>query len=609
MSLWQDIMKAERVIQELMDILRADSLHGIVALEIALQALTLAKLSLGERLPEEYRLKDEILFPNADAFFDALETLSTLRDLGEDRNVFGLVGLRRPLSDTTVKNLQEFLLHLKQNGNLEDLILRQSIFDSRPGFATHYVPVEVVQLIVRLGGEIENSKSYCPYDELLLFASQLAKLGSSYVGVELVYNSPISWAIKVLNEIDVYIQVGDPVRNPSFLDNDGKLDIFDFCFAFPPMGIKFDPGIARRDELKRFPEETTSGHVLTVRHLMAQTRKKVVVAVPNSLLFSIGVEQTFRQDLLRKGMLEAVIGMPSGLLPNSGLSFSILVINMQGGVPSVRFVDGADDKFLNQEGRGKARVTLEGWKDLLTTYQAVDDESVVREIPVEEILQNEASLEVRRYVTPPEIKKIERLLANSEVCKLKSLVDFVRPSSRIYSKEEGIDAWEIGVSDFPDYGYLTAANRQVQLDSSYIEGKGHRLFLRPRDIVLAIKGSVGKVAIVPDDVPRPGAGGWLANQSCIILRSRSNIDPRLLYMYLRSDVGQILIERINSSGATVRLLQLKPLQELSVIQPSAQEADAVVTTFEKQVQLQKKILSLKREQAALDKAPWQIQSN
>jgi hypothetical protein len=51
--------------------------------------------------------------------------------------------------------------------------------------------------------------------------------------------------------------------------------------------------------------------------------------------------------------------------------------------------------------------------------------------------------------------------------------------------------------------------------ASTVEENADR-FLRPYDIVLIIKGSVGKVGIVPSDVPEPGPGS---------LMRRYNIKP------------------------------------------------------------------------------------
>ncbi len=76
-------------------------------------------------------------------------------------------------------------------------------------------------------------------------------------------------------------------------------------------------------------------------------------------------------------------------------------------------------------------------------------------------------------------------------------------------------------------------------------------------------------------------------------------------MYLRSDVGQTLIQRI-VSGATTHLIQLRPLQELPVILPPLEEARAITETFEKQAQLQEQIAVLNQEQQRLDKTHWHL---
>ena len=89
-------------------------------------------------------------------------------------------------------------------------------------------------------------------------------------------------------------------------------------------------------------------------------------------------------------------------------------------------------------------------------------------------------------------------------------------------------------------GYVRAG-RELYAEPTIIK-KGFDQFLRSADIVLTIRGSTGKVGIVPDEVPGPGPGGWVAGSSATILRARpgTHVDPRALFLLLRSPLGQDL---------------------------------------------------------------------
>jgi hypothetical protein len=88
--------------------------------------------------------------------------------------------------------------------------------------------------------------------------------------------------------------------------------------------------------------------------------------------------------------------------------------------------------------------------------------------------------------------------------------------------------------------------------------------------IVIVKGSVGKIGIVPPNVPEPGPGAWVAGQSAIVLRQRDNpqveIDPRVLLVQLRSPIGQELLTGI-VSGASIPLIQLRELMRLPVPLP------------------------------------------
>jgi len=596
------VVNAEFIFYMLMDVLR-DKLDTFSALEVCLLALAWAKKSALNELPEDLSLKEDIVFRSAHEFFRVLSKLPSMDGSEIYRHDFEPLRVRGVVPDQTIVSVQMLLQDALKSEVLKDFTLPpgfvQALDESN---AYLQIPDKFVQFMLGLAGDVADRSVYCPYDGFLQIAGHAAQIGAIPF-VELTFKSTIPWSLKILNEVDFQIQFSNPLLSPSYTEG-GKLKKFDMTIAFLPIGNKGGDGVVQRDLFHRFPEMTSSLTVLNLRHAIAQTSEKAVIAVPNSILFGRGVEHTFRQDLLKQEMVEAVINMPPGLLPNLvGVAFSILVLDIKGKASSVRFMDGSGELFSEKIGRG--RVCLTHWEQLLDVYQALEDDSLVRKVSVREILDNDASLEVTQYLLSTEIKKVLQLLDASKNCELQQLVELIRPTPKLYTEGE-VAAMEVGVGDFPDFGHLNAPIKQVEINPSFLKGKGKQQFLRPGDIIIVVKGSVGRLALVPDNVPLPGKNGWVANQSCMILRTvRDNITPIVLFMYLRSDVGQTLIQRI-VSGATTHLIQLRPLQELPVILPPLEEGRAVTETFKEQAQLQEQIAVLNQEQQRLDKTHWHI---
>jgi type I restriction enzyme M protein len=154
----------------------------------------------------------------------------------------------------------------------------------------------------------------------------------------------------------------------------------------------------------------------------------------------------------------------------------------------------------------------------------------------------------------------------------------------------------VGAADLPPYGYITKPGRGTEIDS-YTSGINEDQYLRSHDIVLIVKGSVGKVGIVSSDAPGPGSGGWLAGQSAIILRANDNaaVDTRALALLLRSEFGQSLLNRI-VSGATIPLIQLRELLELPIVLPLLEEQRRAAEALDREMEIQQEIERLQQMQ-------------
>lgn len=128
--------------------------------------------------------------------------------------------------------------------------------------------------------------------------------------------------------------------------------------------------------------------------------------------------------------------------------------------------------------------------------------------------------------------------------------------------------------------------------------------LQPGDIVLAIRGTLGKVGMLPPDWQDEEL--WVANQSCLVLRpARRDVDARLVYLYLRSAIGQAALQSLDC-GASTPLVQLSDLKKMPVPVPSPEEAQAMLADFEKELALCARMEELRKEVDLLAGSHWSL---
>ena len=597
-------MKSEDILGQMLDIFRRNNYSAVDEYtQVVLQILAWAKLSLNERLPSDLRLTKNLKLTTSTELFNSFKRLSEHKELGENKAAFERTSyLHKDIFPGVIKEAIYFAIDSAQNNLLNSFDFPEDFYLSFLSYEFP-MPIEVIKVMSALAGDLKGKTVYCPYDSLYLIARQVSEQ-DGIPSVETPYVSPIPWLISILTDVNIHTIVNsDPLQRPAFFEGSNPKK-FDFTIAFPPLGQKIDLKVVDKDLFNRFKERTSSGPVLTLRHIIAQTEGKAIVAIPGSILFSRGAEHSLREDLLHNEMIEAVISMPPALLLLTSIPFSILILNTRDKASTVRFVDGAAEQFSIRDGRNRSKLVY--WELLIETFHKSNDDAIVANIPIIDILKNDSNLEVSRYLLPPAQKVIRHLLSINETRKLSDLVEYLRPSKPLPKNEtEGIPAFEVGLSDFPNYGYLPTPKRQILLSPKVINSKEKKSFLCPGDIIIVVKGSAGKLAIVPDNVPPPGSDAWVVNQSSLIMRPHYSINPLVLFMYLCSDVGQTLLKGI-ISGATVPLIQLQQLKNLDIIVPKLAEEASIINTFEKQVQIQAQINNLQKELQDLSKTHWAI---
>ena len=503
-----------------------------------------------------------------------------------------------------LRQIIELCIKLGETGMLENLdptdavCLISSRYPDESG-----IPQEIADLMIGLISSDSIMSVYTPWDFGAQLAGRALKMKAS-VYLESIKDSALPALVGLLLGGNFTYVCSNPVTSPQAIEN-GKLRKFDAAIALPPFGIRYDSDVVDRDWFNRFPERTNSGIVLAVRHLLAQTKTKIVIAAPNTLLSSPGYEKTLREDLIKKGIVESVISLPSGLFAFSNIAISILVLDPRGGHQKIRFVNGDNECFREPISKARARLTNVDKLLNIANGQSLDDDAAAL-VSINSVIENDAQLLVSRYLLADSSKRIQTILSSQKTVALGDLVITVRPMPTIHESQQYIEALEVGAADLPKFGYIRTTGRVVKIDSEIAQKNKHQ-FLKPLDIILIVKGSVGKVGIVPMNVPEQGIGGWVAGQSATILRvdDKSKINPRTLAIYLRSELGQELLKTI-VSGATIQLIQLRELLRLPIAVPSLVEQSTIASALDEEASIQVDIDIQINKQAKVATNFWKL---
>lgn len=593
----------DKILWQLMDIFRGEPMTASQRVLLSLMMIAWHQTSKNISCPDSLRMQNCQGIDGNQLFKTMNELSRAMQDSAFNISNSDITCMRPP----TISAAINWCLNMGESGLLAQYDPTDAVlsFDQRE---TSGFPEDVCDFMVSLAGDIASKLVYLPWESNGQLAGRILK--KKAVGM-IETNWRTSILALVLSILSDGMQAtelahSDPLRDPSYLQG-GRLKTFSTTLALLPFGVNIDigPEIVDRDLFGRFKEKTRSMTVLAVRHILAQTQGRAIVTVMNGLLFGSGAERNLREDLLNQRQIEAVVAMPAGLLNMTAIPFTILVLNTEQPCQTVRFVNADSPRFKESILRTKSR--LINLDQLLETVLATSDSDIARNVTVEEILNNDAQLQVARYVLGVDEQKVASLLASMPLQRLDEIATLVKPIAHVPA-ENGIVVYEVGAADLPDYGYIQTASKQILIEPRAEKMKDQ--FLRPNDIVLIIKGSLGKVGIVGHEASAPGENGWIAGQSAVVIRleKSSVVDPVALFMLLRSEFGKGLVRTL-ASGSAITFVQLRELKQLAIPIPSHQENAKAITALAEEDALQYQINELQQRQASLAAHCWSLEAN
>jgi type I restriction enzyme M protein len=313
-------------------------------------------------------------------------------------------------------------------GDAYEYLMRHFATESGKSKGQFYTPAEVSRVIAKVIG-INQAKSQdqtiydptCGSGSLLLKAADEARHGVTIYGQEM---DNATAALAKMNMIlhgnpTAEIWQDNTLSTPYFQNTDGSLKTFDFAVSNPPFSSKawsngFDPANDLYERFKDGIPPDKNGDYAFLLHLIRslKSKGKGAIILPHGVLFRGNVEAEIRKNIIRKGFIRGIIGLPANLFYGTGIPACIVVIDKEN-------ADGRKGIFMIDAGKGFIK---DGNKNRLREqdiHKIVDVFNKQAEVPkysrmvsVEEIERNDYNLNIPRYIDSQQAEDIQDIEAH-----------------------------------------------------------------------------------------------------------------------------------------------------------------------------------------------------
>lgn len=380
--------------------------------------------------------------------------------------------------------------------------------------------------------------------------------------------------------------------------------------AFPHLGWKLQPGLELPKRTMDWMGATQTGRLtgeaIAIADQLAQApQAQSIISLAAGVLFrAVGVEATAREELINSGRLHAILDVPSGMTYHeTGIQTGMLILTSESATrDAIRVLDMSDPSLSTRTSRGRYEAKTDvSWKDII--FGPLNEIEFGRDVTIPEIEEQGRILTVSRYLGRT-AAKLSAFNERYEVAELSQLVDLVRPVSLPKADDGDFVIHESAPGDIGDDGFLTEPPKVVTVNRGTLR-KARNQQLEPGDVILSVKGTIGRVGIVPDTVPgRDEDEFWSAGQSMMILRPRRDqILPEVLYEYLSSDLMQEHLHNL-ASGAVIQSFNMQDLKSLPVPVPSKDEQNRVASAFRDRLDLHDEIQRIRGRITEHRAASW-----
>ena len=312
-------------------------------------------------------------------------------------------------------------------GDAYEYLMRHFATESGKSKGQFYTPAEVSRIMAQvLEIPTDAPRSTTVYDPTCGSGSLLIKVADSAPNGLSIYGQEkdnATWALSRMNMIlhgnETHdIRQGDTLSDPKFLNGE-QLQTFDYFVANPPFSVKtwkngFDKEYDRFEGFAEPPEK--NGDYAFLLHMVKSLKSdgRGAVILPHGVLFRGNTEAQIREELIKRGLIKAIIGLPANLFYGTGIPACIIVIDKKEATnrTGIFMIDAS--KGFEKDG-AKNRLRPRDMRKIIDTYLAGEEvERYARMVPLSETSdpKNNYNLNIPRYIDTSEPEDIQDLEAH-----------------------------------------------------------------------------------------------------------------------------------------------------------------------------------------------------
>lgn len=300
-------------------------------------------------------------------------------------------------------------------GDAYEYLMRHFATESGKSKGQFYTPAEVSRVMARIIGigmaRATNATTVydptCGSGSLLLKVGHEAKAHVSLYGQEKdATTSGLAYMNMVLhNHADALVMQGNTLVDPKFRDGE-TIKTFDYVVANPPFSDKrwstgLDP---LHDPFERFAfgvPPAKQGDYAYLLHIVRSLKAGGTGAciLPHGVLFRGNAEADIRRNLVRRGYIKGIVGLPANLFYGTGIPACIVVIDKKDAQARKGiFMIDASGGYIKDGPKNRLREQdIHRIVDIFTR-QDDSDPAYARLVGLDEIERNDYNLNLPRYI-------------------------------------------------------------------------------------------------------------------------------------------------------------------------------------------------------------------